>query len=166
MVSEGDRSPPVAAAVKKEPPSATHGSLVVIEHGRTRKTAVRCRDPALETRTPSNAKITTRTPFSPKRMPKRSKGCHCTQGTERDLAQTTTSRQKPPAPEAPIPLERYRKSAPGGPGAANWVRPSPLPLCLVTPMSYVYIDPPPLARRPRGAADFPCLRQLPPPPLK
>ena len=54
MVSEGDRSPPVAAAVKKEPPSATHGSLVVIEHGRTRKTAVRCRDPALETRTPSH----------------------------------------------------------------------------------------------------------------
>ena len=53
MVSEGDRSHPVPAAVKKEPPSATHGSLVVIEHGRTRKTAVRCRDPALETRTPS-----------------------------------------------------------------------------------------------------------------
>ena len=53
MVSEGDRSLPVPAAVKKEPPSATHGSLVVIEHGRTRKTAVRCRDPALETRTPS-----------------------------------------------------------------------------------------------------------------
>ena len=53
-VSEGDRSPPVPAAVKKEAPSATHGSLVVIEHGRTHKTAVRCRDPALETRTPSH----------------------------------------------------------------------------------------------------------------
>ena len=52
-VSEGDRSPPVPAAVEKEALSATHGSLVVIEHGRTRKTAVRCRDPALETRTPS-----------------------------------------------------------------------------------------------------------------
>ena len=50
MVSEGDRSPPVAAAVKKEPPSATHGSLVVIEHGRTRKTAVRCDDLTLESR--------------------------------------------------------------------------------------------------------------------
>ena len=50
MVSEGDRSPPVAAAVKKEPPSATHGSLVVIEHGRTRKTAVRCDDLTLASR--------------------------------------------------------------------------------------------------------------------
>ena len=49
-VSEGDRSPPVPAAVKKEPPSATHGSLVVIEHGRTRKTAVRCDDLTLESR--------------------------------------------------------------------------------------------------------------------
>ena len=53
MVSEGDRSHPVSAAVKKEPTSATHGSLIVIAHGRTRKTAVTCRDPALETRTPS-----------------------------------------------------------------------------------------------------------------
>ena len=50
MVSEGDRSHPVPAAVKKEPPSATHGSLVVIEHGRTRKTAVRCDDLTLESR--------------------------------------------------------------------------------------------------------------------
>ena len=53
MVPEGDRSPPVAAAVKKEPPSATHGSLVVIEHGRTHKTTIRCPLFALETRTPS-----------------------------------------------------------------------------------------------------------------
>ena len=54
MVSEGDRSPPVAAAVKKEPPSATHGSLVVIEHGRTHETTIRCPLFALETRTPSH----------------------------------------------------------------------------------------------------------------
>ena len=53
MVSEGDRSPPVAAAVK-EPPSATHGSLVVIEHGRTHKTTIRYPLFALETRTPSH----------------------------------------------------------------------------------------------------------------
>ena len=53
MVSESDRSPPVAAAVKKEPPSATHGSLVVIEHGQTRKTTIRCPLFPLETRTPS-----------------------------------------------------------------------------------------------------------------
>ena len=50
MVSEGDRSLPVPAAVKKEPPSATHGSLVVIEHGRTRKTAVKCDDLTPESR--------------------------------------------------------------------------------------------------------------------
>ena len=54
MVSEGDRSPPVAAAVKKEPPSATHGSLVVIEHGRRHKTTIRCPLFALETPTPSH----------------------------------------------------------------------------------------------------------------
>ena len=54
MVSEGDRSHPVAAAVKKEPPSATHGSLVVIEHGRTRKTTIRYPLFPLETRTPSH----------------------------------------------------------------------------------------------------------------
>ena len=54
MVSEGDRSPPVAAAVKKEPPSATHGSLVVIEHGRTHKTTIRYPLFALENRTPSH----------------------------------------------------------------------------------------------------------------
>ena len=53
-VSEGDRSPPVPAAVKKEAPSATHGSLVVIEHGRTHKTTIRCPLFALETRTPSH----------------------------------------------------------------------------------------------------------------
>ena len=54
MVSEGDRSPPVAAAVKKEPPSATHGSLVVIEHGRTHKTTIMYSLFALETHTPSH----------------------------------------------------------------------------------------------------------------
>ena len=53
-VSEGDRSPPVPAAVKKEAPSATHGSLVVIEHGRTHKTTIRCPLFALETRTRSH----------------------------------------------------------------------------------------------------------------
>ena len=53
-VSEGDRSPPVAAAVKKEAPSATHGSLVVIEHGRTHKTTIRYPLFALENRTPSH----------------------------------------------------------------------------------------------------------------
>ena len=53
-VSEGDRSPPVPAAVKKEAPSATHGSLVVIEHGRTHKTTIRYPLFALENRTPSH----------------------------------------------------------------------------------------------------------------
>ena len=53
-VSEGDRSPPVPAAVKKEAPSATHGSLVVIEHGRTHRTTIRYQLFALETRKPSH----------------------------------------------------------------------------------------------------------------
>ena len=54
MVSERDRSPAVFAVAKKEPPSATHESLVVCEHGRTHKTIVRCYVFALETRTTSH----------------------------------------------------------------------------------------------------------------
>ena len=50
MVSEGDRSPPVTAAAKKEAPSGTHGRGVVCEQGRTRKTTVRCYVFALESR--------------------------------------------------------------------------------------------------------------------
>ena len=55
-VSEGDRSPPVPAAVKKKPPSATHGSLVVIEHRRTHETIVRCSLFALISLNPSRTK--------------------------------------------------------------------------------------------------------------
>ena len=52
-VSEGDRTPPVTAAAKKEAPSGTHGRGVVCEQGRTRKTIVRCCVFALESRTTS-----------------------------------------------------------------------------------------------------------------
>ena len=54
MVFKGARAPAGAAAAKKGPPSATHESLVVCEHGRTRKTIVRCCVFALETRTTSH----------------------------------------------------------------------------------------------------------------
>ena len=53
MVFKGARAPAGAAAAKKGPPSATHESLVVCEHGRTRKTIGRCCVFALETRTTS-----------------------------------------------------------------------------------------------------------------
>ena len=65
MVSEGDRSPPVAAAAKKEPPSAKRGRVVVCEHGRTRKTTVRCCDLALESRTTSHVFSPPGPPFRP-----------------------------------------------------------------------------------------------------
>ena len=54
MVLKGPRSSPVPAAVEKEALSATHGSLIVIEHGRRHKTTIRCPLFALETRTPSH----------------------------------------------------------------------------------------------------------------
>ena len=55
MGSEGDRSPPVTAAAKKEAPSGTHGRGVVCEQGRTHKTIVRCYVFALESRPGSHA---------------------------------------------------------------------------------------------------------------
>ena len=45
--------------------------------------------------------FTTRTPFSPTRMPKRGKGCHFARATERHRAETPTSRQTPPRPPPP-----------------------------------------------------------------
>ena len=42
--------------------------------------------------------ITSRTPFSPNRMPKRKKGYHFARATERHHAETTQTRQKLPAP--------------------------------------------------------------------
>ena len=100
-VSEGDRSPPVPAAVKKEPPSATHGSLVVIEHGRTRKTAVRCADLALESRTTSHV-------FSPPGPPFRPRACKnagrvvTSHGPPSDPARKPRTRAKgPPGPPPP-----------------------------------------------------------------
>ena len=58
-------------------------------------------------------------------MPKRCKGCHFAQATERHRAQTTQSRQKPPAPhppapQAPDPPFRSRGIAKAGPGGRGW----------------------------------------------
>ncbi len=67
-------------------------------------------------------------------------------------------------------LERAGSNGrPGGRGLGIWYPLSPCPLCVVhavfqrpylTCISHYLPSP----RRPRGAADFPCLRQLPPPP--
>ena len=59
-------------------------------------------------------------------MPKRCKGCHFAQATERHRAQTTQSRQKPPAPhppapQAPDPPFRSRGIAKAGPGGRGWI---------------------------------------------
>ena len=56
--------------------------------------------------------ITTRTPFSPDRMRKRCKGCHCAQATERHRAQTTESRQTPPPPRTPQNVAKSLKIQP------------------------------------------------------
>ena len=61
--SEGDRSPPVTAAAKKEPPSANHERVGVFEHGRPRKSIRRCYVLAMRTRTGSHAKSPRRPPF-------------------------------------------------------------------------------------------------------
>ena len=72
--------------------------------------------------------ITTRTPFSPDRMRKRCKGCHCAQATERHRAQTTKSRQTPPQAKRCGFLEKT------APGAGGWDRgltqPPPSPVSL------------------------------------
>ena len=87
-VSEGDRTPPVAAAAKKEPPSAKRGRVVVCEHGRTRKTTVRCCDLALESRTTSLV-------FSPPGPPFRPLACQ-------NVGRVVTS-HKPPSDPARKP---------------------------------------------------------------
>ena len=120
-VSEGDRSPPVPAAMKKQAPSATHGSLVVCEQDRTRKN----RRKVSRSRTRKSHHLprifTTRTPFSPTRMPKRGKGCHFARATERPRAKTTNSRQKAPRatppPDASFSFKKPRKSSPAEPTA-------------------------------------------------
>jgi len=98
MVSEGDRSPPVAAAAKKEPPSAKRGRVVVCEHGRTRKTTVRCCDLALESRTTSHV-------FSPPGPPFRPLACQ-------NVGRVVTS-HKPPSDPARKP--RHRAKGPQDP---------------------------------------------------
>ena len=118
--------------------------------------------------------ITTRTPFSPDRMRKRCKGCHFARATERHRTEMTQMRQGPPPgpqpPDPPFRSRRLAKAGPGGGGAVTWVWTSPLPPLALFTSSWpneaarTRIKPTTDARRPRGAADFPCLRQLPPPP--
>ena len=68
--------------------------------------------------------FTTRTPFSPTRMPKRRRGGHFARATERPRAKTTTSRQK--APRAPTPRMPHFSSNNQGNGARKGPRPLPL----------------------------------------
>ena len=63
MVSEGAHSPAGGAAAKKEPPSGTHGSLCLFEHGRPRKSIRRWYVFAMRTRTGSHAKSPRGPPF-------------------------------------------------------------------------------------------------------
>ena len=63
MVSEGDHSPTRIAAAKKEPPSGTHGSLCLFEHGRPRKSIRRCYVLAMRTLTGSHAESPRGPPF-------------------------------------------------------------------------------------------------------
>ena len=71
----------------------------------------------------------------------------------------TPQAPRPPGPRPPIPLERYRKSGPGGPGLCNWVPPAPALSCLVKCYSnepealntYQHTSRP---RRPEGAAEW------------
>ena len=73
-------------------------------------------------------------------MPKRCKGCHCAQGTERHRAETTRSRQKPPPqpPQPPRPRtphfarEVSQKRPRGGRGLELGGGPAPLLLLLFT----------------------------------
>ena len=116
--------------------------------------------------------ITTRTPFSPDRMRKRSEGCHCAQTTKRHRAQTTKPRQAGPRGRGWYP---GNPPAPG-PGDTSTPRSPPFLRSIIvhiypyeketqTPDSS-HSQRPRSPRRAKGPADFPCLRQLPPPPLK
>ena len=75
--------------------------------------------------------ITTRTPFSPDRMRKRRKGCHCAQATERHRAQATESRQTPPQGKRCGFLEKTAPEAGGWAGGAPQPPPSPVSLFTV-----------------------------------
>ena len=65
-----------------------------------------------------------------------------------------------------------RENGPGGRGLGPWPSSAPSLSCLVIRCiskpqdTLTYIYPTRSPRRPEGAADFPCLRQLPPPPEK
>ena len=101
MVSKGARSPAGSAAVKKEPPSATHGSLVVIEHRRTHETTVRCSLFALKSLTPSHTKA----PRGPLFRPNACQNAVRVATSHRppsDISQKQRNRAKPPPP-APSP---------------------------------------------------------------
>ena len=166
MVSEGDRSPPVAAAAKKEPPSAKRGRVVVCEHGRTRKTTVRCCDLALESRTTSHV-------FSPPGPPFRPLACQnvgrvvTSHGPPSDPARKPRNRAKGPQGHPPpgclIFLQKTKEIEPGGAYS-----PCPVPLLTIPLLPTPHLTNPTThhTRAHGGAADFPCLRQLPPPPEK
>ena len=77
-----------------------------------------------------------------------------------------------PAPGPPIFTIPLEPSGPGAGGTGTCVPLEPLPLLLSSlrhgrPKEQEHVANQPLTHAaPRGAADFPCLRQLPPPPEK
>ena len=173
MVSKGARSPAGSTAAKKEPPSATHGSLVVIEHRRTHETTVRCSLLALKSRTPSHTKAPRGPPFRPNACQNVGRVI-TSHGPPSDISHKQRNRAKapPPAPQAPDPPFRSRHLAKAGPGGRGWgsapdqPRPSLVQLNdIATNQKHSYVARPQAHHAgPLGAADFPCLRQLPPPP--
>ena len=99
--------------------------------------------------------FTTRTPFSPTRMPKRWKGCHFARTTERPRAKTTTSRQRAPRPPPPDASFSFRKPTlwPLGQIAA----PAPSPLCPIytSILTILILTKDEAHARPRGGGGLP-----------
>ena len=134
MVSKGARSPAGSAAAKKEPPSATHGSLVVCEHRRTHETTVRCSLFALKSLTPSHTKAPRGPPFR-QIASENVVGVITSHRPPSDIARKRRNRAKapPPAPRPRTPhsaRDVSQKRARGA-GAVKLSPASPRPLCLV-----------------------------------
>ena len=185
MVSEGARSPAVTAAAKKEPPSAKHERVCVFEHGRPRNFIGRCYVLALQTHTGSRAK-SPRAPVFRLIVSENAVRGITSHRPPNDIALKRRNRAKapPPAPSPRTPhsardisQKRARGAGAGTPGtpqprARGHPAPPGHPLyctnnnVLTEPEALVRINTQAHHAGPLGAADFPCLRQLPPPPFK
>ena len=175
MVSKSAQSPAGSAAAKKEPPSATHGSLVVCEHRRTHETTVRCSLFALKSLTPSHTKAPRGPLFRPNACQNAARVATAHRPSS-DIAQKRRDRAKgpPPAPRPQTPhfAREVSQKRPRGAGAGELGSAQPPPSLSRLRPSHRTRTTSSIANQqahhaaPAGAADFPCLRQLPPPPFK